>query len=77
MRTIGVLDSGFQQGFGSLQVQSVSNKLLLHGEACPMTASKPEQPTRKAFRISLAEGGSARGLWPDSNPSGVLPAAPA
>jgi hypothetical protein len=45
-RTVGVMDSGFQQGFGSLQVQRVSIKLLLHGEACPMTASKPEQPTR-------------------------------
>ena len=31
--------------------------MLLHGEACPMTASKPEQPTRKAFETcGLAEG---------------------
>jgi len=33
------MDSGFQQGFGSLQVQRVSIKLLLHGEANPLTAS--------------------------------------
>jgi hypothetical protein len=33
VRTIGVMDSGFQQGFGSLRIQRISIKLLLHGEA--------------------------------------------
>lgn len=48
-----VMDSGFQQGFGSLRVQRLSNKLLLHGEACPMTASKPEHQRAKPLESQL------------------------
>jgi hypothetical protein len=68
------MDFGFQQGFGSLRVQRVSI-MLLHGEACPMTASKPEQPTRKNSFDGAEEEKRSRSLARPQIHQESLPAA--